>query len=115
MDKSEIVRRLSICRAGKCGKCPYSKWNKHCTDDLIDDIYEFLSEYADGKIRCPYCDSANYYERYSTATAIYSPVEYIDGMLSRKDDNYYTTECVCAECDKSFSYTLHNGEVKVNT
>ena len=43
----ELIRRVEICREGKCYACEYYK--EYCTDDLIDDIYAFLKELEDGQ------------------------------------------------------------------
>lgn len=44
MEKSlnELIKRIEICREGKCGDCVYSKPAEYCTDGLIDDLYEYL-------------------------------------------------------------------------
>jgi hypothetical protein len=112
MTKKELVKRLQICRAGKCGECHYHNYQKHCTDDLIDDVYNFLLESKSDKIRCPWCGASHYYEDITTTNLVYYPTEYIDGKLVRKE-NDYTTECICTECKLKFCYSLHNGDISI--
>ena len=118
MTKDELIKKLLICRMGKCSICEYSAKDKRCTDTLIDDVYDYLSgiPYTDNIIKCPYCGKSHYYEQRSTATALYCPTEYVDGQLQHcSDSNYYTTQCLCAECNRLFSYTLHDGKITINT
>lgn len=63
---------------------------------------------------CPHCGESDYYEHYSTATCLYSPPHYKNGVLVDDDPNYYTTYCRCAACGKEFTAHENRGHVTIN-
>ena len=43
----KILDKLQICIQGKCLLCEYTK--TYCTDSLIDEVYETISNYLKGE------------------------------------------------------------------
>ena len=56
-------------------------------------------------VRCPHCGESYYKELYSTRTSVYYPPIYKDGVNINPDKNTTTTNCVCLNCGKEFTYS----------
>lgn len=61
--------------------------------------------YREKKIKCPHCEKSYYKELYSTCTTVYCPPIYKDGVNINPDKNTTTTNCVCLNCGKEFTYS----------
>jgi len=45
----ELIKKLAICRGGRCSICSYKK---NCMDGLIDDCYELFQKiYSEGYLK----------------------------------------------------------------
>ncbi len=65
-------------------------------------------------IHCPCCGSTTYWQMYSVATAMYSPILIKDGEPIVTDMNYYSDIYTCDACGAQFKATRHNGEISVD-
>lgn len=63
-------------------------------------------------IRCPSCGNSYYAIRYTTSTAMYSPIIVKDGIIMNNDPNYHTYHCQCIACGKFFNATAHQGAIE---
>ena len=60
-------------------------------------------------IKCQKCGASHFWINNGVSTALYSPIEYLDGKIISNDPNYHTYNCTCAECNTTFSYTIYHG------
>lgn len=63
-------------------------------------------------IRCPKCNESYYTIRYSTSTAMWSPIIIKDGKVISSNPNYETHHCQCIACGAFFDATEHNGVIE---
>ena len=63
-------------------------------------------------IRCPKCNQSYFTIRYSTSTAMWSPIIVKDGKVISSNPNYETHHCQCIACGAFFDVTEHNGVIE---
>ena len=63
------------------------------------------------QVKCPNCGESYYAEKYTTATAIYSPTIWHEGEVVSSNPNISTTYCECINCHYEFSYQTQYGKI----
>ena len=63
-------------------------------------------------IKCCKCGASYFTIRYSTSTAMWSPIVIKDGKVISSNPNYETHHCQCVACGAFFDVTEHNGIIK---
>ena len=63
------------------------------------------------KVICPYCRRSHYIVDCQTFTLLAYPRVFKDGEDVTEDPNWYSFQCHCLECGKSFTYRQRMGEI----
>lgn len=63
-------------------------------------------------IKCCKCGASYFTIRYSTSTAMWSPIIIKDGKVISSNPNYETHHCQCIACGAFFDVTEHNGVIE---
>ena len=63
-------------------------------------------------IKCCKCGASYFTIRYSTSTAMWSPIIIKDGKVISSNPNYETHHCQCIACGAFFDVTEHNGIIE---